>query len=317
MNGDTACTRRGFIGTALAAAAWTCAGWPRTAAWAAPGGPAETLRIAFFTDIHTRLEWDTPRALDLAASAIRARKPDLVLCGGDVVTEGFQSSEAAMEPRWEAYLEHMHRAIGAPVYTAVGNHDLVAAMPEDGGPALQDPRAPFRRHFGVDRTYFAFDHAGYHVIVLDVVDITRDDLKYRGWVGDGQMAWLKEDLAAVDADRPIILMTHMPLLTAFYQATEGGTAAAPVNRVVGNGKAVLEAFEGRRLRAVLQGHLHVNEMLRWRETTFITGGAVCGKWWRGPWQGTEEGFGLLTLRPDRVDWEYVDYGWDAQRPATG
>jgi Icc protein len=55
-------------------------------------------------------------------------------------------------------------------------------------------------------------------------------------------------------------------------------------------------------------------MLRWRSTTFVTGGAVCGKWWRGRWYGTPEGFGIVTLRRDRVDWEYRTYGWVAKRP---
>jgi hypothetical protein len=55
-------------------------------------------------------------------------------------------------------------------------------------------------------------------------------------------------------------------------------------------------------------------MLRWRGTTFITGGAVCGQWWRGPWHGTDAGFGVLTLRPDRVDWEYKEIGWVPRRP---
>ena len=55
-------------------------------------------------------------------------------------------------------------------------------------------------------------------------------------------------------------------------------------------------------------------MLRWRNTTFITGGSVCGQWWRGPWQGTPEGFGVMTLRSERVDWDYHTYGWQARRP---
>jgi hypothetical protein len=55
-------------------------------------------------------------------------------------------------------------------------------------------------------------------------------------------------------------------------------------------------------------------MLRWRSTTFITGGAVSGKWWRGSWHGTPEGFGVVTLRPDRVEWQYRTYGWQARRP---
>lgn len=307
--------RRDFVRSVAAGtvAAW---GWPRVASWAVEAAPREPLRVVYYTDIHARLEWETPAALDLATSRINAQRADLALCGGDLITEGFQYSEAAVEPRWQVYLDAMHRRIEPAAHAIPGNHDLVAAMPEDGGPALENPRAPFLRHLGLERTYRSFDAAGYHFVLLDSLDITRDELKYRGFIGGEQMAWLKQDLAAVDPETPIVAMTHMPLLTSFYQATAGAQAVAPANRVVVNNREVLAAFEGHRLLLVLQGHLHVNEMVRWRDTTFITGGAVSGKWWRGNWHGTEEGFGVLTLRPDRVEWEYIDYGWEARRPSS-
>ena len=99
-----------------------------------------------------------------------------------------------------------------------------------------------------------------------------------------------------------------------FQATEGATVAAKPNRVVENNLEIFDLFAGHNLLLVLQGHLHTEEMVRWRNTTFITGGAVSGKWWRGPWHGTREGFGVLTLRPDGVDWQYRTYGWEALRP---
>jgi hypothetical protein len=106
----------------------------------------------------------------------------------------------------------------------------------------------------------------------------------------------------------------MPLLTAFYGATAGTTVAAPPNRVVVNNREVLGLFAEHNLMLVLQGHLHAKELIRWRDTTFITGGAICGKWWRGDWFGTGPGFNIVTLSRDHVDWEYVEYGWTARRP---
>lgn len=306
--------RRQFLASATAGAACVSLGWPRRAAWAAPDAPRESLRLVFFTDIHTRVEWDTPEALGLAADQINAQRGDLVICGGDCITDGFQSTRAAVEHRWHTYREHLHDRLQPAAVAVVGNHDLVGAMPQGGEPPEPDPRAAFREALGVTHTYRSFDAGGYHVILLDSVEITRDELKYRGHIDAAQLAWLKGDLAAVDPATPIVLVTHMPLLTSFYQATEGQEKPAPRNRVVVNNRDVLAAFEGHRLHLVLQGHLHVNELLRWRDTTFITGGAVCGKWWRGAWHGTEEGFGVVTLRPDRVEWEYVDLGWSARRP---
>ena len=44
-----------------------------------PALPPQPLRVVFFSDIHTRTEWDTPEALRMAADAINARQADLIL----------------------------------------------------------------------------------------------------------------------------------------------------------------------------------------------------------------------------------------------
>jgi 3',5'-cyclic AMP phosphodiesterase CpdA len=308
-----AMNRRTFIRSLAAAGCW--AAWPRRLCWATDTDRAGPARFAYYTDIHTRLEWETPLALEKTARLINEQKTDLVLCGGDLITDGFESAADAVAPRWDAYFDQLHNRIEAPLYSIIGNHDLVAAMPKDGSAPAADPKAIFREKLGLARTYRSFDRQGYHFVLLDPIDVTRDALKYRGFVDDAQMAWLREDLAALPARQPVIVLTHMPLLTAFHQATAGATEPSPANRVVVNNREVLKAFVGRNLILVLQGHLHVNELLRWRNTTFITGGAVCGMWWRGNWYGTEEGFGVVTIADGRVDWEYIDLGWDARRPA--
>ncbi len=129
-----------------------------------------------------------------------------------------------------------------------------------------------------------------------------------------QREWIKEELSRIPPETPIVIVLHIPLLTAFYSATKGTTFQAKPNRVVVNNTEVLALFAEHNLVLVLQGHLHVSELLRWRRTTFITGGAISGKWWRGPYFGTEAGFNAITLRRNRVEWEYIEYGWQARRP---
>jgi len=308
-------SRRGFLrDSAIGSIAML--GWPNTLSWAIePADATQSIKIIFYTDIHTRVEWDTPEAVMQAAAAMNAHKPDLVLCGGDMITDGYQSSAEQVASRWEAYRK-MHAAIQPEPDFILGNHDLVGVEPEDGTPPAEDPRADVKKQMNITETYRSFDQHGYHFILLDSVQVTKDDGKYRGYIDEAQMDWLKRDVTATDSSTPIVLMTHMPLLTGFYQMTDGVEAAVPPNRGVVNNLEVLSVFEGHRLLLVLQGHLHVNEMMRWRDTTFITGGAVCGKWWRGDWHGTGEGYGVIQLHPDRVDWEYHTYGWTARRPAN-
>lgn len=302
-------TRREF----LIAGGLAACGFSRCSSWPAKGARGESLRLVFYTDVHARTEWETPRAMAMATASINTYHPELILAGGDLITDGFQSAAATAAHRWDAYLE-MQRALSARVEPVIGNHDLVAADPDDGSPPSADPRADFRSRLGVDRTYRSFDVGGYHFVLLDSIVVSGDELRYYGRIDQAQLSWLRQDLAAVNTDTPIVVASHIPLLTAMYQATEGATAAAPANRVVVNNHEVLQLFAHHNLLLVLQGHLHVDEMLRWQTTTFITGGAVCGKWWRGSWHGTREGFGVLTLRPDRVEWKYHGYGWITQRP---
>ena len=304
-------TRRRFLGLLAAGGAGALLGF--RFGTPARGGAPKRLKVAFYTDVHARTEWDTPEAMRWAAQAINAQDPDLVIAGGDLITDGFNLTSEAVRPRWDAYME-MHRAIRGRVEAAIGNHDLVAARPADGSPASADPRREFLDRMGLERTWRSFDFGGYHFVLLDALRVTGDELEYEGFVGADQLEWLASDLAALEPGTPVVAVTHMPLRTGFFQATEGATAAAPRNRVVVNSREVLKVFDGCDLVAVLQGHLHVNELLEWQGCKFITGGAVSGKWWRGAWHGTREGFGVLTLEGRHVGWEYIEYGWEARRP---
>jgi 3',5'-cyclic AMP phosphodiesterase CpdA len=277
-------------------------------------GTEPSLRLVFYSDVHARTEWETPVALERVRDAINAEAPDLVIATGDLITDGFEAaSPDEVSARWDAYLT-LHDGIDAEVYAAIGNHDLVAANPKDGSPPAADPRAVARERLGLDRTWYGFERGGYRFFVLDSTEVTGGELQYRGFIGDDQRAWLEAELAETDPATPLVLALHIPLLTSFYAATEGSTAAAQPNRVVVNNREVLALFEGHNLVLVLQGHLHAKELIRWGDTTFITGGAVSGKWWRGAWFGTEPGYNVVTLRGNRVEWEYVEYGWTPRRP---
>jgi len=180
--------RRSFLATSLAGAAGL--GFPTRASWATPAGPAESFRLTYFTDIHARTEWDVPEALALAAKKINETEGDLVICGGDCITDGFQSGQEAVRPRWKAYQEGLAKQLKPPARTAIGNHDLVGAIPEDGSQPEKDPRAMFRTEMGVQTTYASFPAGAYHVVMLDPFRITNDEWKYHGFVDEVQMKWL-------------------------------------------------------------------------------------------------------------------------------
>jgi 3',5'-cyclic AMP phosphodiesterase CpdA len=308
-----ALTRRQFLGKLIAGFSLFAGGCSQKNIWPARGSEKGTVRLIFYTDVHARTEWETPKAMALAAEAINTYKADLVITGGDLITDGFESSAARVSPRWDVYMK-MQRTIRADVYPTIGNHDLVAANPKDGTQAASDPRAIYLTQMGLHQSYYSFDAVEYHFIILDSIRVTGDEYQYQGIIWPEELEWLKQDLAKVPPGTPIVLATHIPLLTAFYSAVKGATFPARKNRVVVNNVEVLKIIENHNVVLVLQGHLHVKELIRWRDTWFVVGGAICGKWWRGPWYGTEEGFNLITLTESQVEWEYIDYGWTARRP---
>ena len=131
-----AVTRREFLGRMAAGFVLFTAGCSAKTFWPVRGSEKGSLRLVFYTDVHARTEWETPVALTRATEAINAQKADLIIAGGDLITDGFQSSADRVAPRWDAYMK-MHREIKGDLYPVIGNHDLVAAVPERWGAGSQ------------------------------------------------------------------------------------------------------------------------------------------------------------------------------------
>jgi 3',5'-cyclic-AMP phosphodiesterase len=308
-----AITRRKFFGRLIAGLSLLAAGCSKKYMGPIRGSDKGAVRLVFYTDVHARVQGETPAAMAKAAHAVNAQHADLVIAGGDLITDGFTSSPARSAPRWDAYMG-MHHSITADLYPAIGNHDLVGADPKDGTLPSVNPRAVYLDRMGLDRTYYSYDAVGYHFVILDAIQVTGDRYQYRGIVGPEQLAWFREDLGKIPRGTPIVLVTHIPLLSAFHSATSGAATVPKKNQVVVNNCDVLGIFKNHNVILVLQGHLHVKETIRWQNTTFLCGGAICGNWWRGPRYGTQEGFSVIKLTGDHMDYQYIGYGWTARRP---
>lgn len=266
------------------------------------------LRVGFLTDIHAIPDLTVPARLQHAASIINSYNCDLLLVGGDLISEGLTASAGELDQNWRCYQE-FHSALAGEKYCAVGNHDLSVISKSQTG------KERFLTELALPQSYYSFTALGHRIIVLDSLTlnaaakeklpVTDGDSAYRGEVSLEQLEWLKAELSSLSRSTPIIVMTHMPLVTVRYQVSDGATMGAAANRVVTNNREVLALFANHNLKLVLQGHLHVYEEIRWRDTLFITGGAISGGWWRGDWLGTPAGFCVLDLKSDKLRREYV------------
>jgi len=78
----------------------------------------------------------------------------------------------------------------------------VRFMPGEHDASL-DRGAAYKEFFG--ETFYTFDHRGVHFIAID--NVSDPGAK----IGDEQLAWLRADLARLDKQAPIVVLTHRPL----------------------------------------------------------------------------------------------------------
>ena len=122
-----------------------------------------------------------------------------------------------------------------------------------------------------------------------------------------QKEWLRGELEKTDRTSPIILSVHVPFLSVHYPFIEGRYTSTDT---FSNFKEIWDMFTNHNLRLVLQGHMHIYEEIMVNNIQFITGGAVSGAWWDGPYYGTEEGYLMVHITGDDISWEYIDLGWE-------
>lgn len=125
------------------------------------------------------------------------------LVAGDVVDDNLD-----LYPRHIA----MMGRIGIPLWNVPGNHDMNFRSPND-----RYASETYKRYFGP--TNFSFNHGDVHFIGLDNVQYkgdgqgSFDNTRYRGYLTEDQLQWLRNDLKFVDKDKLIVIVTHISLIT--------------------------------------------------------------------------------------------------------
>ena len=265
--------------------------------------------FAFLTDTHLQPERNAPAGFKQAIDTVNRLNPDFVITGGDQIMDALAQKQSRADSLYDLYIE-MSQLFNMPVYNTMGNHEVFGIYEQSG----VDPSNPlygekmFEERIG-DR-YYAFDHKGWRFYILDSVDEREDRSGYYGHIDSLQIEWLKEDLANVDPSTPIAISVHIPFITVQTQLVNGSTAPNSEGLVITNSREVLSLFLEHNLKLVLQGHLHFLEDMYVGGIHFITGGAVSASWWNGPRGEMEEGFLLVHVNGEDIEWEYVDFGWE-------
>lgn len=281
---------------------------------AAKPQPPASFDFVFFTDTHIQPELDAAHGCQMAFAKIAAAKPEFAICGGDLVFDALGASRSRAGMLFDLY-QRTEQAIQAPLHHAIGNHDLYGVFTQSGA-VPTDPgygKKMFEDRIGAP-TYNSFDHRGYHFIILDSIFPTPDRL-WEGRIDDAQLHWLAHDLAIIPPNAPVIVITHVPLITGYlaYGPKPDGTPRHDTVSVA-NSPEVIALFQSHNILAVLQGHLHINELVNYKNCQYACCGAVCGNWWHGPRLDFPEGFTIVSLREGKISWRYETYGFKSVAP---
>lgn len=156
--------------------------------------------------------------------------------------------------------------VGIPWYNTVGNHDMNYDAPDDASST-----ETFQRIFGP--TYYAFNYAKVHFIVLD--DVVWHGAKpggYHGELTQIQLDFVKNDLAMVPKDMLVMVAMHIPLPD------------------VKNKEDLFRLLEDRHHCFSTSAHTHVQkhhflaEKDGWKGRDahhHLNHATVCGSWWEG------------------------------------
>lgn len=271
----------------------------------------ENFTFVFMTDIHLRPERNAREGFQMAMEEINKLNPDFVITGGDLIDDALSATYGRADTLFNMYTE-MIGYLHMPVYNTIGNHDHYGyGTPGADTGGTDYGEGMFEKRIGP--RYLSFDHKGWHFLILDGIGQGSGNYgAYIGSVDQEQLEWIREEVAELDPATPVVLVSHIPLVSIFPQIRKGPLNTDIQSEIIVNQQEVLAPFRNMNLKLVLQGHLHaIEELSMMEQVRFITGGAVSGLWWRTPDDGQfQEGFVKVDVTGGEFTWEYVDFGWE-------
>jgi 3',5'-cyclic AMP phosphodiesterase CpdA len=277
-----------------------------------PEKDSEDFRFVFATDVHLMPHDPAIEGFSQAIASINGLKPKVhfVIMGGDLVENRYTRTLEDAVKMFDLYQETIMK-LRMPVHNILGNNDMIRISAESGMDSSHPDlgKGMFKNRLGKGTTYRSFDYGDWHFVLLDSLGKTESG-GYRGCIDDDQLSWLKVDLDNTGTERPVCVALHIPLVTSYIQIERDNMSAPPGFAVVNNGTKVIRLLSEYNVKLVLQGHLHVVEEIKYKNTSYITGGILSGAKWKGPsWLEHPNGFVVVDVKGHEFSWEYQSYKW--------
>ena len=268
-------------------------------------------RIAHLTDIHLKNELGAPAKFAKCLQHVQQQQPkvDFILNGGDIVFDMNKENIDSINSQWKLYNDILKSDNSLPVHHCLGNHDIWWNEDTRKDPFYGKKYAMDK--LGLAKPYYSMIKNGWKFIVLDSVHLDIDNTWYIGKLGDEQFNWLESELNDTKADMPVMVMSHIPILTALLMIEDnivnkwemlGGDMHTDTSKIINL------FYKHPNVKLCVSGHLHMRDQVVYNKVTYLCNGAVSGAWWNGNRRQTAPGYGLIDLYSDGTFEErYVNY----------
>lgn len=255
------------------------------------------VKIGLVTDLHyadkppkgTRHYRETLAKLEEAAKQFEQEKVGLLVELGDLIDA---ADAVETEIQYLARINREFAAIGKDRHYVLGNHCVDTLKKEE-----------FLAGVEQEKSYYSFDHKGFHFIVLDSC-FRSDGLPYgrknSKWndanIPAKELEWLKADLQSTN--RQVVVFAHQRLDVSTDHGVKNN----------GDVRGLLE--DSGKVLAVFQGHSHRNDLKEIKGIYYCTLVAMVEG------SGAENnGYSLMVIEPDgtlkiKGFRQQEDYVWD-------
>jgi 3',5'-cyclic AMP phosphodiesterase CpdA len=278
---------------------------------AAPKAKKHVLRVAHITDIHLKDKFGAPAKFEQCLHHLQQQnpKPDLILNGGDIVFDMNKENISTINNQWDLISGIYRSECSIPTRYCLGNHDIWW-YEDNKGQAIYGKQYALNR-LQLSKPYYSFMQAGWKFIILDSVHLDIDGTWYIGKLGDEQFAWLEDELKNTDVQTPVLVLSHIPILTATLMIEDniinrwqmlGGDMHTDTSKIISL------FYKHPNVKLCLSGHIHLRDKVVYNNVTYICNGAVSGAWWEGNRRETHPGYGIIDLFEDgSFEEKYVNY----------
>lgn len=273
----------------------------------------KSVRIAHITDIHIQPHIGAAKGFEKCLHHIQSleKKCDFIINGGDAIMGMHGASENSIEKQWDIYKSILKSENSIAILNCIGNHDIFRKSnnPID----FLTGKKTTLDHLSLNKSYYSYDVLNWRILILDSIQPCLDGKGYQGKVDEKQFNWLKEELKEVSKDKNVMIVSHIPILSACVfldgKNFKNGEWHVPETWMHGDAEELVELFAKHpNVKLAISGHIHLTDRIEYNQVSYCCNGAVSGNWWMGSYKQTKPGYALIDLFEDgSFENKYVIY----------